>query len=56
MGISMDSLPPRYQKQAARKLDPVAYEKALQFFRRGVGEKPSASGTGEYQPCDRGRL
>ena len=32
MGISMDSLPPRYQKQAARKLDPVAYEKALQFF------------------------
>lgn len=32
MGIRMDSLPPRYQKQAARKLDPVAYEKALQFF------------------------
>ena len=32
MGISMDSLPPCYQKQAARKLDPVAYEKALQFF------------------------
>lgn len=32
MGISMDSLPPRYQKQAARKLDPAAYEKALQFF------------------------
>ena len=32
MGISMGSLPPRYQKQAARKLDPVAYEKALQFF------------------------
>ena len=32
MGISMDSLPPRYQKQAARKMDPVAYEKALQFF------------------------
>lgn len=32
MSISMDSLPPRYQKQAARKLDPVAYEKALQFF------------------------
>ena len=32
MGICMDSLPPRYQKQAARKLDPVAYEKALQFF------------------------
>lgn len=32
MSISMDSLPPRYQKQAARKLDPAAYEKALQFF------------------------
>ena len=32
MGIRMDSLPPRYQKQAARKLDPVAYEKTLQFF------------------------
>lgn len=32
MGIRMDSLPQRYQKQAARKLDPVAYEKALQFF------------------------
>ena len=32
MGIRMDSLPPRYQKQAARKLDPAAYEKALQFF------------------------
>ncbi len=32
MGISMDSLPPRYQKQAARKLDPAAYKKALQFF------------------------
>ena len=32
MGISMGSLPPHYQKQAVRKLDPAAYEKALQFF------------------------
>lgn len=40
MGISMDSLPPRYQKQAARKLDPAAYEKALQFFHAEEDKSP----------------
>lgn len=42
MGIRMDSLPPRYQKQAARKLDPAAYEKALQFFHAEESAKNTA--------------
>ena len=46
MGISMDSLPPRYQKQAARKLDPAAYEKALQFFHAEEDKSPARQAQG----------
>ena len=46
MGISMDSLPPRYQKQAARKLDPAAYEKALQFFHAEEDKSPAHQAQG----------
>lgn len=46
MGIRMDSLPPRYQKQAARKLDPVAYEKALQFFHAEEDKSPARQAQG----------
>lgn len=46
MGISMDSLPPRYQKQAARKLDPAAYEKALQFFHAEEDKNPARQAQG----------
>lgn len=46
MGIRMDSLPPRYQKQAARKLDPAAYEKALQFFHAEETKSPARQAQG----------
>lgn len=46
MSISMDSLPPRYQKQAARKLDPAAYEKALQFFHAEETKSPARQAQG----------
>lgn len=46
MGISMDSLPPRYQKQAARKLDPAAYEKALRFFHDEEDKSPARQAQG----------
>lgn len=46
MGISMGSLPPRYQKQAARKLDPAAYEKALQFFHAEEDKSPARQAQG----------
>ena len=46
MGICMDSLPPRYQKQAARKLDPAAYEKALQFFHAEETKSPARQAQG----------
>ena len=46
MGISMDNLPPRYQKQAARKLDPAAYEKALQFFHAEEDKSPARQAQG----------
>lgn len=46
MSISMDSLPPRYQKQAARKLDPAAYEKALQFFHAEEAKSPASQAQG----------
>lgn len=57
MGISMDSLPPRYQKQAARKLDPVAYEKALQFFHAEESAKnPARQAQGSISRATGGRL
>ena len=46
MSISMDSLPSRYQKQAARKLDPAAYEKALQFFHAEETKSPARQAQG----------
>lgn len=46
MSISMDSLPLRYQKQAARKLDPAAYEKALQFFHAEETKSPARQAQG----------
>lgn len=46
MGIRMDSLPPRYQKQAARKLDPAAYEKALRFFHAEEDKSPARQAQG----------
>ena len=46
MGISMDSLPPRYQKQVARKLDPAAYEKALRFFHAEEDKSPARQAQG----------
>lgn len=59
MGISMDSLPPRYQKQAARKLDPAAYEKAFWpqvHDSRGARAVPGADAPGRDPVSRRRRI